>query len=85
MAFSSKRRGFPHLLWGHKFLEEKWKDHKIFDNQNVGSHKLTIDRVFILFEKTDFDTSKAFAGRNIVSIFEKYTIAGCQYMSPSSS
>ena len=28
--------------------------HKIFDDQNVGSHKLTTDSVFIFFKKTDF-------------------------------
>ena len=27
-----------------------------FDEQNVGSHKMTTDSVFILFKKTDFNT-----------------------------
>ena len=28
----------------------------MFDDQNVGSHKMTTDSVFILFKKTDFNT-----------------------------
>ena len=41
---------------GHKFLERKIGGHKIFDDQNLGSHKMTTDSVFILFKKTDFNT-----------------------------
>ena len=35
--------------------------HTIFDDQNVGSHKMTTDRMFILFKKTDFNTILASA------------------------
>ena len=42
---------------GHKYFERKIGGHKIFDDQNVGSHKMTTDSVFILFKKTDFNTS----------------------------
>ena len=28
----------------------------MFDDQNVGSHKMTTDSVFIFFKKTDFNT-----------------------------
>ena len=38
--------GVPNIL-GH---------HKIVGHQNVGSHKMTTDSVFILFKKTDFNT-----------------------------
>ena len=32
----------------------------MFDDQNVGSHKMPTDSVFILFKKTDFNTILAF-------------------------
>ena len=47
-------RGIPNILGCHKFLERKIGGGKIFDDQNVGSHKMTTDSVFILFKKTDF-------------------------------
>ena len=31
------------------------RDHEIFDDQNVGNHKMTTDNVFILFKKTDLN------------------------------
>ena len=34
----------------------------MFDDQNVGSHKMAIDSVFILFIKTDFNTILACCG-----------------------
>ena len=40
-------------------------DHKIFDDQNVGSHKMTADSVFILFKKTDFNTALACLGGKV--------------------
>ena len=43
-------RGVPN------YMERKIGDHKIFDDQNVGSHKMTTDSVFILFKKTNFNT-----------------------------
>ena len=54
LAFSSE--GGPKYMYtgGHKFLERKIGGHKIFDDQNVGSHKMTTDSVFILFKKPDF-------------------------------
>ena len=39
--------------------------HKIFDDQNVGSHKMTTDSVFILFKKTDFGTILACLGGKV--------------------
>ena len=38
------------------FWKENRGGHKILDNQNVGSHKMTTDCVSILFKKTDFNT-----------------------------
>ena len=37
---------------------ENVRGHEIFDDQNVGSHNMTIDSVLCLFhsKKTDFDT-----------------------------
>ena len=51
LAFSLE--GDPKYTWGHNCLERKIRGHKIFDDQNVGSHKTTTDGVFILFKKTD--------------------------------
>ena len=39
--------------------------HKIFDDQNVESHKMTTDSVFILFKKTDFNTILACLGGTV--------------------
>ena len=50
------RKGGPKYTGGHNFLERKMWGHKIFDDQNVGNHKMTTDGVFILFQKTDFNT-----------------------------
>ena len=44
------------------FWKEKYGGHKIFDDQNVGSHKMTTDSVFVLFKKTDFNTILACKG-----------------------
>ena len=44
------------LLRGLAFSLEGGWGHKIFDDQNVESHKMTTDSVFILFKKTDFNT-----------------------------
>ena len=49
-------RGRPKYTGGNNFLERKIGGHKMFDDQNVGSHKITTDSVFILFKKTDFNT-----------------------------
>ena len=46
----------------HNFLERKIGGHKIFDDQNVGSHEMTTNSVFILFKKTDFNTISACLG-----------------------
>ena len=56
LSFSSEE-GFR-ICWGvHKFLKRKiGGGHKIFDDQNLESHKMTTDIVFILFKKTDFNT-----------------------------
>ena len=37
-------------------MERKIGGQKHFDDQNVGSHKMTIDSVFMLFKKTDCNT-----------------------------
>ena len=44
------------------FGKKKKGGHKICDDQNVGSHKMTRDSVFILFKKTDFNTILACSG-----------------------
>ena len=44
------------------FWKQQWGGHKIVDDQNVGSHKMTTDSVFILFKKTDFNTILACLG-----------------------
>ena len=49
----------------HKFLERKIGGHKSFDDQNVGSHKMTTDSVFILFKQTDFNTILACLGGKV--------------------
>ena len=49
-------RGVPNILEGHKFFERKIGGHEIFDDPNVGSHKMTTDSVSILFKKADFNT-----------------------------
>ena len=56
--------GGSQIYWGgcHKFLERKIGGHTIFDDQNVGSHKMTTDSMFILFnfkKRTDFNTNLA--------------------------
>ena len=57
--------GVQNILGGHKFLERKIGGHKIFDDQNVVSHKMTTDSVFTLFIKTDFDTILACLGGKV--------------------
>ena len=57
-------RGVPNILGVHKFLE-KLGGHKIVNDQNVGSHKMTTDSVFILFKKTDFNTILACLGGKV--------------------
>ena len=47
-------RGWSQIYGGggecHKFLEKiRGGGHKNFDDQNIGSHKMTIDSVFVLF------------------------------------
>ena len=37
-------------------MERKIRGHRIFDDQNVGGHKIITDSVFILFKMTDFNT-----------------------------
>ena len=54
VSFSSE--GVPKYNGVIKILKEKYRGHKIFDDQNVGSHKMTTDSAFILFKKTDFNT-----------------------------
>ena len=44
--------------------------HKIFDDQNVGGHKMTTDSVFILFKKTDFNTILACLGGKVYRWWE---------------
>ena len=56
------RRGVQNILGGHKCLERKIGGHKIFEDQNIGSHKMTTDSVFILFKKPDFNQILACLG-----------------------
>ena len=61
-------RGVPNIMGGgggHKFLERMIGGHKIFDDQNVGSHKMTTDSVFILFKDIDFNTIFARLGGKV--------------------
>ena len=57
--------GVPKIQGVHEFLERKIEGHKIFDDKNVGSHKMTTDSVFILFKKTDFNTILACLGGTV--------------------
>ena len=56
------------LYAGGRGVINFWKEngeggvHKIIDDQNVGTHKMTADSVFILFKQTDFDTISACLG-----------------------
>ena len=38
----------------------------MFDDQNVGSHKMTTDSMFILFKETDFNTILACLGERCI-------------------
>ena len=64
LAFSSEGVG-PKCTGGHNFLERKIGGHEIFDDQNVGSHKMTTNSVFVLFKKTDFNTILACLGDKV--------------------
>ena len=59
----------PNILGVINFWKEKCigprGSYKIFDDQYVGSHKMTTDCVFILFKKTDFNTILACLGGNV--------------------
>ena len=65
LSFSSKwgggggGGGRSQIYRGSIFWKEKWGGVKIFDDQNVGSHKMITDSVFILFKETDFNTTLA--------------------------
>ena len=52
---------------GQKFLE----GHRIFDYQNVGSHRMTTESVFIFFKKTDFNTNLACLGVMVYRWWER--------------
>ena len=45
--------------------KKKGGGHSIFDDQKVGSHKMTTDSVFILLKKTDFNTILACVGDKV--------------------
>ena len=45
------QRGGHKYTRGHKFLKRKIGGHKISDDQNVGSYKMTTDSMFILFKR----------------------------------
>ena len=50
------------------FWKEKQGGHIIFDDQNVGSHKMTIDFRFVCLicsKKTDFNTTLACLGDKV--------------------
>ena len=50
---------------GHNFLERAMEGRKVFDDQKLGSHKMTTDSVFILFKVTDFNTILASLGGKV--------------------
>ena len=58
-------KGGPNILGVINCWKEKQGGHKIFDDQNVGHHKMTTDSVFILFKKTDFNTILACLGGKV--------------------
>ena len=58
-------KGGPKYTGGHKYLERKIGGHKIFDDQNVGSHKMTTDSVFTLFKQTYFNAILACLGGKV--------------------
>ena len=64
LAFSSERGGSQIYWGGHKFWERNIGG-SIFDDQNVGSHRMTTDSVFILFKKTDSNTILACLGGKV--------------------
>ena len=47
------------------FLKEKMGVHRMFNDQNVGSHKMITDSVFILIKNTDFNTILACVGGKV--------------------
>ena len=64
LAFSSE--GGSQIYWGViNFWKEKSGGHKIFDDRNVGNHKMITDSVFILLKKTDFNTISACLGGKV--------------------
>ena len=72
MGYHFLWNGDPKYTGAHKFLERKIGGHTISDDQNVGSHKMTTDRlVFILFKKKrfqyNFRGSKNFVAKKGVS------------------
>ena len=61
--------GGSQIYWrGHKFLERKIGGHKIFDDQNVGSHKMTTETLFCS-KKTDYNTILACLGGKVYRLW----------------
>ena len=63
------RNGGPKYTAGHKFWERKIGGHKICNDQNVGSHKMTTDSMFILFKKADFNAILACLGGKVYRLW----------------
>ena len=67
----------PYILGVINFGKKNWVVIKFFDDQNVGSHKMTTDShddddsVFILFKKTDFNTILACFGQGVRCISDE--------------
>ena len=47
---------------GYRYFGKKNGGYTIFDDQNVGSHKMTTDSVLIMFKNTNFNTIPACLG-----------------------
>ena len=62
--FGMRGGGCPKHTEVINFWEKKLVDHTIFDDQNVGSHKMITDKVLLLFKKTDFNTILTCLGGN---------------------
>ena len=57
-------QGFPNILVVFHICNEKRRVKKD-DDQNIGSHKMITDSVFILFKKIDTNTISAYQGASV--------------------
>ena len=79
------RNGGSQTYWGVIIFWEKYMGGHRIDDQNVGSHKMTTDSVFILFKKTDFNTFLACLGGKLYQWWGGHKIflakkGGCNFI-----